>query len=188
MPLDELWFLASEATRRAERVLHRLQRRHGEYLRFDRTTSVSRERFRTLAERIRAAGTPYGAHTVVRRDSGELLLVRHETVDRWVLPGGCVEHDESLREAARRELAEEAGLEADYEGLAMVTRVEVRHGDRTTWGVLPVFEARPRTTTPTVADPDGEISEARWFDAADLPQDTRDREDLLAWLAATGEA
>ncbi len=186
MTLDDLWFLASEASQQAECAYHRLTDRHDDeaYLEFERTRSVSRERFRTLAERIRSSGAPYGAHTVVHRDSGELLLVRHEGVDMWVLPGGCVDAGESFHEAARRELDEEAGVSVAYDGLAMVTRVTVRHGDQGTWGVLPVFEARAESTAPTVDDPDGEISEARWF--ADLPPDTRDREDLLAWRARTG--
>ncbi|WP_254534621.1 NUDIX hydrolase [Halomarina litorea] len=181
MTLDDLWFLADEARQEAECAYHRLTAHHEGYLEFERTRSVSRGRFRTLAERIRTSGTPYGAHTVVHRESGDLLLVRHDDVDLWVLPGGCVDGAESCREAARRELAEEAGVEAAYDGLAMLTRVTVRHGDQRTWGVLPVFEARAETTTPAVDDPDGEISDARWFD--ELPPDTRDREDLLAWRA-----
>jgi hypothetical protein len=45
--------------------------------------------------------------------------------------------------------------------------------------VLPVFAATAETTATTISDPDDEISAAEWF--ADLPADTRDREDLLAW-------
>ncbi|MFC7154663.1 NUDIX hydrolase [Halomarina halobia] len=181
MTLDELWFLADRATQRAERAYHRLRERDGDCLEFTRQRVVSRRRFETLAERIRATGAPYGAHSVVHRESGELLLVRHEGVDMWVLPGGGVDGDESFRETARRELGEEAGVEVTYEGLAMLTRVELLHGDYRTWGVLPVFAARAETVEPTVSDPDEEISEARWF--ADLPADTRDREELLAWRA-----
>lgn len=177
--LDDLWYLADEAQQCAEQARHRLERRYDEYLEFERTRRVPRERFRTLAERIRATGAPYGAHTIVYRPSGELLLVRHEGVDLWVLPGGGVRSDETFREAAAREVAEEAGVEVDYDGLAILTEVRVVADDNATWGVLPVFAARAETTTPSVADPDDEISEARWF--SDLPEDTRDRGDILAW-------
>jgi ADP-ribose pyrophosphatase YjhB (NUDIX family) len=105
--------------------------------------------------------------------------VRHEGVDLWVLPGDGVDGSETFREATERELREEAGVEATYEGLGMLSRVEVRSADYHTWGVLPVYAARAESTEVEVDDPEEEISDARWFE--DLPPDTRDREDLLAW-------
>lgn len=177
--LDDLWYLSEEAAQRAEQAYHRLCERHDGFMETSHTKRVSRRRFRTLAERIEETGAPYGAHTLVYRPSGELLLVRHEGVDMWVLPGGLPDGDESFREAARRELAEEAGVDVEYEGLGLLSRVDVYAGDYSTWGVLPVFAARAAETDPEVRDPDGEISAARWF--RDLPEDTRDREDILAW-------
>lgn len=179
MPIDDLWFLANRAEQRAEQAYHRLTEGYTRFLEFSRTYDVSRGRFRTLARRVSATGAPYGAHTVVYRPDGEVLLVWHEGVDMWVLPGGEVDEGESYREAAERELYEEAGLEAEYDGLAIATRTAIRSGEYSTWGVLPVFQARAETTTPTVHDPDGEITEARWFD--ELPENTRDREQLVAW-------
>jgi 8-oxo-dGTP diphosphatase len=179
MTIGDLWFLAEEASQRAEQVYQRLRERHTGVLEFSRRRRVPRSRFRTLARRVVDSGAPFGAHTVVYREGGELLLVRHEGVDRWVVPGGEVGANEDLREAAERELAEEAGVEADYDGLAMATRVEFAAAEHVAWGVLPVYAARAVTTEPTVDDPDGEISDAQWF--ADLPPDTRDREELLAW-------
>ena len=180
MTFDDLWFLADRADQQAEQAYHRLVDRY-DPLELERVDRVSRGRFRTLAERIDRWGAPYGAHTVVHRDGEALVLVRHDAVGKWVLPGGAPDGGESLREAARRELGEEAGVDASYDGLAMVTRVEVRHGSYATWGVLPVFEARAETTEPAVSDPDGEISAARWFPFDALPEDTRDRGDLLEW-------
>jgi ADP-ribose pyrophosphatase YjhB (NUDIX family) len=177
--ISDLWYLSEEASRRAERVYRRLRADHVDFLEFSQRRRVSRGRFRTLADRVVDSGAPFGAHTAVYRDDGAILLVRHEGVDMWVVPGGEVGSDEGLREAARRELAEEAGIEAAYEGLAIATRVEFTCGDADAWGVLPVYAARARTTAPSVSDPDGEISAAKWFD--DLPPDTRDREELAAW-------
>lgn len=179
MTLDDLWFLADEADQCAERAYHDLTAERDPTLELDHHRHVSRERFRTLARRIRETGTPYGAHTIVYRSAGELLLCRHEGVGLWVLPGGEVDAGESFREAAERELTEEAGVEASYKGLAIAARIEIRCGQHATWGVLPVFAAAAETTETEVSDPDDEISAARWFE--ELPEDTRDREDLLAW-------
>lgn len=177
--INGLWFLADESSQRAEQAYHRLREKYTDFIRQTRTRQVSRRRFRTLATRVKQSGAPFGAHTIVYRDSGELLLVRHEGVDKWVLPGGGVEFEETFRAAAERELAEEAGIDADYEGLAMATRIDIECDAYRTWGVLPIFVARAASVEPSVDDPDGEISAARWF--ADLPPDTRDRDDLVAW-------
>jgi 8-oxo-dGTP diphosphatase len=177
--LDDLWFLADEANQRAEQAYHRLRRRYDEFMERSLDRRVSRRRFRTLARRVKETGAPFGAHTIVYRENGDLLLCRHEGVDLWVLPGGGVDDGETYAEAARRELHEEAGLTVDYDGLAMANRVQIRCDAYETWGVLPVFAAEAVTETPTVTDPDDEISRARWFD--DLPEDTRDRTDLEAW-------
>lgn len=177
--MDDLWYLATRAEQRAEQAYHRLAETYDEYLERHRHRTVSRSRFAELATRIERTAAPFGAHTVVYRQSGALLLVRHDQVGKWVLPGGEVRPDESFRDAARRELGEEAGIDATYEGLAMLGRVSFGYRNHETWGVLPIFEARANGQTPTVRDPDGEISDARWFD--DLPEDTRDRADIEAW-------
>jgi 8-oxo-dGTP pyrophosphatase MutT (NUDIX family) len=179
--VDDLWFLADEAARQAERTYHRLADRHPDCLEFETTKYVSRSRFRTVAARIRDNGAPYGSHTVAYRPSGALVLVRHEAVGMWVLPGGECRPDESFRAAAERELGEEAGLTASYDGLGLLGRVEFHAGDHSVWGVLPMFEAAVGADPPepTVRDPDDEITAAGWFE--EFPADTRDREQLLAW-------
>jgi len=176
--VDELWYLADEARDRAERTYYRLSDRYDPF-EFETTKRVSRDRFRTVAERIRENGAPYGAHTLAYRPAGELVLVRHEAVGLWVLPGGEAREEEPFPAAARRELREETGLEATYEGLGLLGRVEFRAGEHATWGVLPVFEGQT-DGEPTAEDPDGEITAARWF--AELPPDTRDRNQLRRWM------
>lgn len=176
---DELWYVADAAAQQAEQTYHRIAEAHDEYVEFTRTRRVSRPRFRTIAERTRDNGLPYGAHVLVHREDGRLLLVRHDAVDMWVLPGGEVDGDEPFQSTARRELHEEAGIDADFDGLGMLARVEFRCDGNHTWGVLPVFQGRARSTDLVVDDPDGEISDADWFD--DLPTDTRDRAEIAEW-------
>jgi 8-oxo-dGTP diphosphatase len=177
--VDELWYLSDVAAQQAEQTYHRLAEDYESVLEFTRTRRISRPRFRTIAERTSENGLPYGAHAIVYRDTGELLLVRHDAVDMWVLPGGEVDGSESFREAARRELTEEAGIDAAFDGLAMLGRVEFHCDGHTTWGVLPIYAGEASAVTLTVDDPDGEITDADWF--AELPEDARDRDQLTRW-------
>lgn len=177
--VDELWFLADEAERRAEELYHDLRDHHGEVMEPSLTRQVPRPHFRRAVERASETGAPYGVHTVVYRPSGALLLARHEQVDKWVLPGGEIGAGETLREAAERELHEEVGVEVDYDGLAMLIRADIRADGHSTQGIVPVYAAEAETYEPSVSDPDGEITDAAWFE--DLPEDTRDREILREW-------
>ena len=53
------------------------------------------------------------AATVLVRDDGDVLHIRHRALGRWLIPGGHLEPgDISLPAAALRELAEETGLVA----------------------------------------------------------------------------
>lgn len=179
--VDDLWYLADVASQQAEQRYHELLERHDEPVEFTRYRRVSRPRFRGVAEDARDHGAPFGAHVLAYQSSGELLLVRHEGVDKWVLPGGELDDGESFREAALRELGEESGIDAAIEGLGMLGRVEFYCDSNNTWGVLPIYEARAETTDLDVQDPDEEISDARWFPLDGLPDETRDREEILQW-------
>ena len=60
-----------------------------------------------------------GASIAVLSQNKVLLVRRNRapSAGLWSLPGGKIEGGESPREAARRELKEETGLEADVEGV-----------------------------------------------------------------------
>lgn len=177
--IDDLWFLADLASQQAEQAAHQIDERYDDYLEREQSRRVSRYRFRTLADRIKQSGAPYGAHTILHRDGSEVLLVRHDGVEKWVLPGGEVGATESFREAAQRELAEEAGIDAQYQGLALLVEINIACDHHHTWGIMPIFQARALGDDPEINDPDGEISDAKWFDT--FPPETRDRQYLEAW-------
>lgn len=177
--VDELWFLADEAQREAEAAYHKLKELHDQVMEPELKRRVSRSHFRRAVTRAKATGAPYGAQTLIYRPSGEVILVRHSGVRKWVLPGGEVDKDESFREAARREVREECGIPVTYEGLAMIKEVTIRTESHETWGIIPVYAAAGEPIEPTVSDPDDEVTDAKWFKS--LPEDTRDREHIQSW-------
>ncbi|KIZ15489.1 NUDIX domain-containing protein [Streptomyces natalensis] len=63
-----------------------------------------------------------GAGAIFRDAQGRILLVEPNYRDTWILPGGTVESDtgESPRQAARRETAEEIGLDVELGALLAV--------------------------------------------------------------------
>jgi len=65
--------------------------------------------------------TPRVAAGVLIRDrSGRLLLVKPTYKDGWQIPGGYVEHGESPRAAARREVKEELGVDLTVQELLVL--------------------------------------------------------------------
>ena len=50
----------------------------------------------------------FGVRILMVRN-GNILLVRHIYQDQWFLPGGLIEHGETVEDAVRREASEEVG-------------------------------------------------------------------------------
>ena len=51
-----------------------------------------------------------GVRIVIRDTAGRILLVKRAGRKRWEIPSGCVEPDESIIEAARREVFDLTGI------------------------------------------------------------------------------
>ena len=110
-------------------------------------------------------------------DGGRVLLVRRgkpPLMGKWSLPGGLVELGETTREAIRREVAEECGLEIRVGEVAGILDRVVRDGEgriRYHW-VLVDYVAFPEAGTlcaGTYAD------EAQWVDVDEVERlDTTD--------------
>lgn len=55
---------------------------------------------------------------VVRNNDGEVLLIERTDNGLWALPGGAQEIGESVKDAVRREVREETGVEIEVTGLS----------------------------------------------------------------------
>ncbi|HEU5440747.1 MAG TPA: NUDIX hydrolase [Ktedonobacterales bacterium] len=120
------------------------------------------------------------AAALLRRDD-EILLVRQQGADdphpRWALPGGVAEQGELLHEALARELREETGITLVRMGsLAYIAQMHIMHGLLRGYpGAAPeeyvatayVCEVAEWRGELASEDPDGFVSDARFFPLAD---------------------
>ena len=107
-----------------------------------------------------------GAGAVVV-DDDRLLLVRRArgwATGRWAVPGGKVEHGETMAEAVTRELREETGLEGvcgQLLGWAEIVEPDAHF-------VILDFEVTLLTDADPVAGDDA--AEVRWVDVTDVAE------------------
>jgi 8-oxo-dGTP diphosphatase len=101
---------------------------------------------------------------------GRLLMVREAQTNLWQTVGGAIDPDESPRDAAVREAAEEVGVRVEIDAVRAVTggpqyRLKYPNGDLVSY-VSIVFDAHVVDGTPR---PDGEETLAVvWLNRAEL--------------------
>ncbi|MDQ6692026.1 MAG: NUDIX hydrolase [Candidatus Dormibacteraeota bacterium] len=142
------------------------------------------------------SGPPATMHVtvdIVLERQGEILLVRRRAepfAGDWALPGGFVEADEDLPQAALRELAEETGLNLAGAGIELSQLGAYGRPGRDPRGrtVSIVFMARVEGDLRVTGGDDA--AEARFHPVAELPSLAFDHAtivaDGLAALAASG--
>ena len=125
-----------------------------------------------------------GASIALFRGSKVLLVRRRNApfAGLWSLPGGKIEGDETPRDAARRELKEETGLEADIAGVVDTVRVKPEPEGQGAGYRLTVFYGRPACGSLKAG---GDSEAVEWvalkeMDARPMTQGTAD----LIWAAA----
>ena len=112
-----------------------------------------------------------GASVILEDRQGRILLEKRTDNGLWGYPGGGTELDERVEDAAQRELFEETGLTAGEMTLFGVfsgpeTHYVYPNGDEVS-NVDVVFLCR--NWTGTIRPQEEEVSEIRFFSAADLP-------------------
>jgi ADP-ribose pyrophosphatase YjhB (NUDIX family) len=83
------------------------------------------ERHENCASRSLRRGHLTGSAWVVDPSLRQTLLTHHRRLEMWVQPGGHVEEDGDMREAAWREAREESGLSSVTSPLASIFDVDV---------------------------------------------------------------
>ncbi|MDC2866475.1 NUDIX hydrolase [Bacillus sp. S10(2024)] len=95
-------------------------------------------------------------------DNDHILIVKNKKGDSyyWSLPGGAVEGDETLEEAAIREVKEETGFNIAVDKLHSIR--EVFFEERGHHALIVTFHAKIIDGEININDPDNDIVEVRW--------------------------
>jgi ADP-ribose pyrophosphatase YjhB (NUDIX family) len=111
-------------------------------------------------------GMTLGVRALVVEGDG-VLLVRHSYAPGWLLPGGGVERGETIFDALKRELEEEAGVIVDGPPVlhGLFANEQNFRGDHVACFVVRQFERVERAGSL-------EIAEARFFPIQSLPETT----------------
>ncbi|NUS10615.1 MAG: NUDIX hydrolase [Streptomyces sp.] len=123
-------------------------------------------------ERYHASRPPVsvGAAVLLRNPAGHLLLVKPAHEPPWAVPGGAVGPGETPRQAARREVRGEIGLDREPGRLLCVDFVPAA-GDRPRPGIMYLFDGGLLTDTQEAAIrlPADALTDYRFVPPADLP-------------------
>jgi len=108
---------------------------------------------------------------VVFTANRKVLLIKrgHEPdVGKWALPGGFVEDDEELHEAAARELVEETGLAINPDAFKQAATIGTVGRNTRFRTVTVVHVAHLEQQMPVIGGDDA--AEAQWFSLDNLPE------------------
>jgi 8-oxo-dGTP pyrophosphatase MutT (NUDIX family) len=128
---------------------------------------------------------------VVARDDGAILLIRRTDNQNWALPGGAIELNESVSQAAIRETREETGIDCEITGLAGLYSdpghvIHYTSNDEVRREFSIVLTARPVAGQPA---PSAESSDVRWVlppELAGYTMDSSMRKRIGDYLRHTG--
>ncbi|MGD9928488.1 MAG: NUDIX domain-containing protein [Mangrovibacterium sp.] len=112
---------------------------------------------------------------------GRLLVVKDRFFAGYKLPGGHIDKNESLKDALKREVFEETGIQVEFESIMNVGHF--RNGQFGESNLYLVCTAKARSTEITIND-SSEIVEARWI----APEDFLQSDEVNAYNKGVVEA
>lgn len=113
-------------------------------------------------------GMTFGVRAVVLDADNRVFLVKHSYVSGWYLPGGGVDHGETMEQAMRRELKEEGDI--DLTGEAVLHGIFLNsHVSRRDHVAVYVVRHFRQDGLPA---PNREIIDCGFFNRAALPEGT----------------
>lgn len=119
---------------------------------------------------------------------GEKILLVRENNGTWSLPGGWVDVNLSVGESARKEIREEAGLDAEIERVIAVQDRERHNRPVYAWKVCKIFLLCTELGGAFRENP--ETVESRWFSLEELPnlaEEKNSREQIEMCFAAKND-
>ncbi len=112
---------------------------------------------------------------------GEILLIRRKNEpyrDQWALPGGFVDENEDLADAARRELREETGVHAAHIDQLKAFGKPYRDPRGHMISVAFLCIAQEENHEVMAAD---DAAEAQWFSVNKLPKLAFDHDEIISF-------
>lgn len=100
---------------------------------------------------------------VIFNDAGQILVVKENDRDWWDIPGGGMEHGESLKEALARELHEEVSLRGDFDFQTILAEDARYLGSHNVYQMRITFLVKPRIN---VFEPGEDGEEVQFVDPA----------------------
>lgn len=113
---------------------------------------------------------PLSVAVAIVHDDDKVLLIRRERGDYtglWALPGGKIEQDEHVDEAASREIQEEAGIETTFDAYEGIVSEHLKDDEGlSNHFILHICRLTPDDTTIETRDE----GETRWMSIDDIEE------------------
>jgi 8-oxo-dGTP pyrophosphatase MutT (NUDIX family) len=112
---------------------------------------------------------------LIKNDDGEILLVKEASRDFWDLPGGGMDHGESIDAAIARELLEEVGYLGDFTYRIIGLDEPLQLLSREVWQLRIILEVTPKEMNFSVGVDADEMQfiDPTTFKDATLPQERK---------------